>query len=208
MKLLTSFLLALAAVPKRRRSMSSVAAFSDQSRSDFFGSRRLRERRIFRSRRAALGQDRLRLADSGEQREAIFRLRYQAYMREGAISPNSSKEFSDPYDETGNVYLFGLYIDDELASSIRIHVASKEHPDFPSLEVFPDILQPELDAGKVIVDPTRFVADENLVSAPSRIAVCHTPAFHGGGRIFRADHLLAAVRAEHQAFYRRLSTSS
>jgi hypothetical protein len=84
--------------------------------------------------------------------------------------------FSDAYDETGNVYLFGLYIDDELASSIRIHVASKEHPDFPGLEVFPDFLQPELDAGKVMIDSTRFVTDENLARLPSRIAICDTPA--------------------------------
>ena len=63
-----------------------------------------------------------------------------------------TKNFSDPYDEKGNCFLFGLYIDSALASSIRVHVASKEHPDFPSLEVFSDYLQPELDAGKVIVD--------------------------------------------------------
>jgi N-acyl-L-homoserine lactone synthetase len=145
-----------------------------------------------------------RLADAGEQREAISRLRYQAYLRDGGILPNSSRTFSDPFDETGNVYLFGMYIDGELASSIRIHVASKEHPDFPSLEVFPDILQPEIDAGKVIVDSTRFVADERL----SRIhrALPYVTLRLGGmaAHHFHADHLLAAVRAEHQAFYRRI----
>ena len=83
-------------------------------------------------------------------------------MRDGAISPNCSRMFSDPYDEKGNVYLFGFYIDDELASSIRVHIASKEHPAFTSLEAFSDFLQPELDAGKVIVDTTRFVTDENF----------------------------------------------
>ena len=80
-----------------------------------------------------------RLANSDKQREAIFRLRYQAYVRDGTISPNSSRTFSDVYDETGNVYLLGLYIDDELASSIRLHSASSKHPNFPSLEVFADV---------------------------------------------------------------------
>ena len=103
-----------------------------------------------------------RLADSGEQREAIFRLRHQAYIRDGTISPIGSGMFSDPYDETANAYLLGLYIDDELASSIRLHVASREHPFSPSLEVFADVLQPDLDAGKVIIDTTHFVADDNL----------------------------------------------
>ena len=144
-----------------------------------------------------------RRADTGEQREAIFRLRYQAYLRDGSIFPNSSGSFSDPYDKAGNVYLFGLYIDDELAGSIRIHVGSRECPNFPSLDVFPDILQPELDAGKVIIDPTRFVTDENLAriyrGLPYAVArICGMAA-----QYFNADHLLAAVRVEHQAFYRR-----
>jgi hypothetical protein len=52
-----------------------------------------------------------RRADSAAQREAIFRLRYQAYMRDGTIAPSADRMFSDPYDDRGNVYLFGLYLD-------------------------------------------------------------------------------------------------
>jgi len=144
-----------------------------------------------------------RRADSGEQREAIFRLRYQAYMREEAISPNSSKAFSDPYDESENGYLFGLYIDDELAGSIRLHVASKERPEFPSLEVFSDILQPELDTGKVIIDPTRFVAAENLAQHHRGLPYVTLRLSALAAEHFRADYILAPVRAQHQAFYRR-----
>jgi hypothetical protein len=103
-----------------------------------------------------------RRADSAAQREAIFRLRYQAYMRDGTIAPSADGMFSDPYDEMGNVYLFGLYLDGVLASSLRLHVGSADQPDFPSREVFPDFLQPLLDAGEVIVDPTRFVVDDVL----------------------------------------------
>jgi hypothetical protein len=46
--------------------------------------------------------------DSREQREAIYHLRYKAYLREDAISPCVSETFSDAYDETDNAYLFGL----------------------------------------------------------------------------------------------------
>ena len=145
-----------------------------------------------------------RHADSSEQRQAIFRLRYEAYLREGAISPNSSGTFFDPYDETSNVYLFGVYIDDELAASIRIHVASKEHPACPSVEAFPDILQPELDAGNVIVDPNRFVVDESLSRLHRGLPYAILRLCGMAARYFGADHLLAAVRPEHQAFYRRI----
>ena len=145
-----------------------------------------------------------RRVNSEEEREAIFRLRYQAYMREGTISPNSSEMFSDPYDDSDNAYLFGLYIDDELASSIRIHVGSTEHPYFPSLEVFSDVLQPELDAGKIIVDATRFVVDEKLSKRYRALPYATVRLNWLAAEYFDTDYSLAAVRPEHQAFYRRI----
>jgi Autoinducer synthase len=144
-----------------------------------------------------------RRADSVEEREAIARLRYGAYLREGAISPNSTGMFSDSYDDTNNAYLFGLYIDGVLASSIRMHVASTEHPDFPSLHVFPDVLQPYIDAGNVIVDTTRFVADETLSRRYRGLAYATLRLSWLTAAYFNTDYSLAAVRAEHQAFYRR-----
>ena len=116
------------------------------------------------SNRVAELLDRLdcRIAETPEEREPIFRLRYECYLREGAISPNASETFSDPYDDSPNARIFGLYLDGELASSIRIHVTSPEHSDFPSYHVFEDLLEPELRAGRVIVDPTRFITDKKL----------------------------------------------
>lgn len=144
-----------------------------------------------------------RRADNDQEREAIARLRYEAYLREGAISPNSTRRFADPDDDSENAYLFGLYIDGELASSIRMHVSTPEHPDFPSLHVFADVLQPYLDAGKTIIDTTRFVADEKLSRRYRGLAYATLRVSWLTGRYFNADYSLAAVRAEHQAFYRR-----
>jgi hypothetical protein len=146
----------------------------------------------------------VRLAESSEDREAISRLRYQAYLREGAIEPNSTGTFSDPYDEIGKVFLFGLYVDGELASSVRIHVGCKEYPDFPSLHVFPEALQPHIDDGKVIIDTTRFVADETMSRLHRGLPYATLRASWLAGNYFAADYSLAAVRAEHQAFYRRM----
>lgn len=144
-----------------------------------------------------------RLATGDEDREAIFRLRYEAYMREKAISPNFSKQFHDEYDELDNAWIFGLYFDDRLASSIRIHVAHRDQPKFPSLTTFSDLLEAEIDAGKIIVDPTRFVTDQTLsrelTGLPHlTLRLCWLASQH-----FVADHFLVAIREEHQAFYKR-----
>jgi len=145
-----------------------------------------------------------RVIDGDDDREAVARLRYQAYLREGAISPNFSKTFSDSYDNTDNAWIFGLYLDDELASSIRIHVASEDDPVFPSFDVFSDLLEPELKAGKTIIDPTRFVTDPKLSRLyPGlpyvTLRLCWLAAEH-----FSAEHFIVAVRAEHQAYYKRV----
>jgi len=144
-----------------------------------------------------------RLAESEEERAAIGHLRYEAYLREGAIDPDPSQSFTDPHDGDSNAWTFGVYIDDELAASLRLHVATKDCPVFPTLSVFPDLLEPEVQAGKTIIDPTRLVTDQRLARIyPSlpyiALRLCWMAAMH-----FEADLSLAAVRPEHQAFYRR-----
>jgi N-acyl-L-homoserine lactone synthetase len=175
--------------------MVSVASFASQSQSGF-------------SDRVAQLLDRIdcRLAESADEREAIFRLRYEAYRREGAIVSNFTQTFCDPYDEADNAWLFGLYIDGELASSLRLNIAMGEHRDFPSRKVFADLLEPELEAGRIIVDPTRFVTDRRHSRVNPGLPHVTLRLAWLAAEYFRADHFLVAVRAEHQAFYRRTFT--
>ena len=180
----------------------------NQTRSEQTASLRLLDRKYgdsdFPSRISQLmaGMD-YRRADSLAQREAIGRLRYQANLRDGAVLTTSAMTLADPFDETDNGYIFGLYVAGELASSLRIHVGSKSQPIFPSLEVFTEYLQPELDLGKVLIDTTRFVADERLSRRHrdlpyATLRLCVMAAEH-----FGADLLVAAVSAEQEPFYRR-----
>src|SRR5262249_54240769 len=157
------------------------------------------------SNRVAALLDRIdcRPAVSASEREAILRLRYHAYVSEGAIKASFAQTFTDPYDEADNVWLLGLYLDGELASSIRLHVASAAHPDFPTRKVFAELLEPELAAGKVIIDPTRFVTDKHHSRANPCLPYATVRLAWLAAEHFRAAHLLAAVGVEHQAFYRR-----
>lgn len=145
-----------------------------------------------------------RLAESEADRERIYRLRYIAYLREGAIAPNSDGRVTDEFDESPNSWIFGVYLDGELASSIRISVATPEYESSPSVNVFPDILKPELTAGKTIVDPTRFVADPSREKRYPELPYLTVRLGYVACAYFNADIGLATVRAEHQAFYRRV----
>ena len=144
-----------------------------------------------------------RRIETAEDKDSVFRLRYQAYMREGAIAPNASETFSDSLDSSPNVSIFGVYLDGKLASSIRLHVASPACGELPALNVFADILGPQLAAGRTIIDPTRFVADRELSRRYPELCYVTTRLAWLASEYFETDLLLATVRLEHQAFYRR-----
>ena len=145
-----------------------------------------------------------RLAETTEARDAIYRLRYRAYLREGAILPSASERVSDRYDDLPNTFIFGIHVRGELFSSIRVSVLSSDCRESPSAAMFPDLLLPELDRGKVIIDPTRFVADPEKARKFPELPYVTVRLGFVAGEHFNAEIGIASVRAEHKAFYRRL----
>jgi hypothetical protein len=145
-----------------------------------------------------------RLVETPEEKAEIYDLRYRAYLREGAILPSESKQVTDRYDDLPNNFTFAVYIRGELYSSIRISVLTSKWRGSPSSEMFSDLLHPELDRGKIIIDPTRFVADpEKAKKFPELPYVTVRLGYVACGH-FDADIGLANVRPEHRAFYRRV----
>ena len=145
-----------------------------------------------------------RLAVTEEDKDAIYRLRYRAYLNEGAIKPRRDQKVTDRFDDLPNSWIFGVYFNGVLASSIRISVASLENSDTPSVAVFPDLLGPKLNEGKIMVDPTRFVADPAPEKRFPELPYMTLRLAYAACGFFNADLGLASVRAEHQAFYRRV----
>ncbi len=145
-----------------------------------------------------------RRADSEQERDAIYRLRYDAYLREGAIAPNSFKELSDRYDELPNAWTFGIYIDEKLASSIRICVGTNRHPLTPATNVFSDVLLPQVVGGKTLIDPNRFVTDPEATHAFPELPYLTVRLGFVACNYFNADIGAATPRLEHEAFYKRV----
>jgi hypothetical protein len=145
-----------------------------------------------------------RRVESEAEREAIFRLRYRAYLHEGAIAPRADGRLADRFDNLPNSWIFGVYVDGELASSLRVSVATPDNPETPAVDAFGDLLKPELDKGKVIVDPNRFVADPANKNRFPELPYWTVRLGYVACGYFNADIGTATVRAEHQAFYRRV----
>jgi N-acyl amino acid synthase FeeM len=143
-----------------------------------------------------------RRAESEEEKEAIFRLRYDAYRREDMVPVNAGRCITDRYDDSA--WIFGLHVDGALVSSLRINVATRQTPELPGMQVFSDQLLPLLDAGKTIVDPTRFVADYESTRRYPALAYLTVRLGWLAGDYFNADLILSTCRAEHRAFYTRV----
>lgn len=148
-----------------------------------------------------------RRVSAEDQFDPIYRLRYEAYRREQFVAPNDQQIVRDEFDDLPNVNCFGIYIDNRLVSSVRVHKLTKEYRESPSHSVFGDILDPILDTGVTVLDPGRFTTDyEASLAFPALpfltlrlpvIAIWH----------YRAKYCLSSVRPEHGAFYRRVFRS-
>lgn len=145
-----------------------------------------------------------RLAISPQDRERVFNLRYHAYLREGAIAPKDDERFTDPVDGQPNCLIFGVHADGELAGAIRLSISVPGLPRIPTANVFPECVLPLIEAGHVLVDPTRFVADARWSRELPELAYLTLRLPWLAMAHFGADIMLAAVRPEHYPFYRRL----
>jgi hypothetical protein len=139
------------------------------------------------------------------EKEAAYRLRYEAYIREGLIEPRLDGQLYDKaLDDSPNAWITTTFIDGELASTVRVHVAADENDALPSLGVFSDVLMPRLRMGRVLVDPTRLAARLEFAKRfPELPYIALRPAWLAG-EYFEADFGLVSIAEHHQAFYRRV----
>jgi N-acyl amino acid synthase FeeM len=148
-----------------------------------------------------------RLIETSEEKDLIYRMRYRAYLHGDLIAPSESRRVTDHYDEAPNVWIFGIYVDGELCSSIRLHVLTSEWRTSFSTEFFGDILHPRLDRGEVFVDPARFSADPEKAQRFPELPYLTVRLGYLACDYFNADTGLALVRPDHQTFYRRVLLS-
>src|SRR5579864_2613818 len=148
-----------------------------------------------------------RLIETPEERDAVYLMRYRAYLHGGLISPSESRRVCDRYDDAPNVWLFGIFVDGELCGSFRLHVLTSEWRASYTTELFGDILHQRLDRGEVFIDPARFSADPDKAQRFPELPYLIVRLGYLACDYFHADTGLAMVRTDHQAFYRRIFLS-
>lgn len=145
-----------------------------------------------------------RLIETPEDKDRLYEMRYRAYLHGGLILPSETGRVSDRYDDAPNAWTFGIHVDGELCSSVRLHILTSDQRMSYATELFGDVLHPRLDRGEIFVDPARFVADPEQARRFPELPYVTLRLAYLACEHFNADTGLAQVRAEHQAFYRRV----
>jgi hypothetical protein len=145
-----------------------------------------------------------RVATAPAEREAAFRLRFEAYRKIGFLQRSEGDALYDPrYDDAPNALITTTFIDGELAGTVRVNIGAGENAILPGLQVFADVLVPRLAIGEVIAEFTRLAARLSLSGIHPELAyIVMRPAFMAAEH-FDADCAVGTPRAEHIAFYRR-----
>ncbi|KAA1182205.1 hypothetical protein FP026_08955 [Rhizobium tropici] len=144
-----------------------------------------------------------RRIESSEDMEGVARLRYKAYKARDVL-PVAAKNLIDDIDFDDHAYIFGVYYDEELVSTVRIHHVTPDHRVCQSTGIFPEEIHAFLDAGMTLIDPARFAVDPDFeLELPALPYLTLRPAIVGAV-YFNTDRVMQHIRPAHAAFYKRV----
>jgi hypothetical protein len=145
------------------------------------------------------------LALTDEDRDRVFRVRYEAYHRQHIIDERKDQLLFDAeYDSAPNSFLTMTSIRGEFVTTFRVSVADAGQDKLPSRAVFSDLIDPYLRSGATVVDPTRLAACLSASRTyPELPFLALRPAWLASMH-FDADVVLATVAVEHIPFYQRV----
>jgi len=147
-----------------------------------------------------------RRVDNADDLEDVARIRYKAFTMVG-LAPQNGELLIDDLDFKPNAHVMGIFFDEQLVSTIRVHHVTATQRDSVAVSHFPDVMNPLLDAGQTFIDPVRFAADPDIMREyPAlpyltlRVATMATDYFH-------TDYCLSVIKPNHRAFYKRIFNS-
>src|SRR5690606_18798556 len=116
---------------------------------------------------------------------------------------NSQRITRDAYDDAENCYCFGVTIDGQLVSSVRLHIATAANPTSPSAAIWPEVLGKIISDGGSYIDPSRFTADHDASLAYPALPYLTLRMAVMACEHFKATYCISSVRPEHAPFYKR-----
>lgn len=143
-------------------------------------------------------------ATSAEDLQAVGELRHRCYVEDALIEPLEDGVFLDQYDFVENAQTYLIEYRGKLAASIRLHILDDLRSRSATMDAFPDILEPMISAGRVLLDGARFVVDPDLGSARLAVARQTLRIYAAAAAESTVTYGVAAVQEQQIRFYTRI----
>ena len=144
-----------------------------------------------------------RRVETGEDMEEVARIRFKAY-KMADILPLKGNTLIDDIDFDSHAYVFGIYYEERLISTVRLHHVTPEHRVSSSGSIFPNEINAFLDAGMSLIDPVRLAADPLVLREMPAIPYLTLRIATMATDYFAVDRCLQLVKPQHAAFYKRV----
>lgn len=147
-----------------------------------------------------------RRIDNADDLEDIARIRYKAFTMVG-LAPQNGALLIDELDFKPNAHVMGIFFDEQLVSTIRVHHVTATERDCVAVSHFPDVMNPLLDAGQTFIDPVRFAADPEIMREYPALPYLTLRVATMATDYFNTDYCLSVIKPNHRAFYKRIFNS-
>ncbi|SOE16401.1 hypothetical protein SAMN05877838_1268 [Hoeflea halophila] len=147
-----------------------------------------------------------RRVDNADDLEDVARIRYKAFTMVG-LAPQNGSLLIDDLDFKPNAHVMGIFFDEQLVSTIRVHHVTPAERDSVAVSHFPDIMNPLLDAGQTFIDPVRFAADPDIMREYPALPYLTLRVATMATDYFKTDYCLSVIKPNHRAFYKRVFNS-
>lgn len=148
-----------------------------------------------------------RRIDNADDLEDVARIRYKAFTMVGLARENVSSLLIDELDFKPNAHVMGIFFDEQLVSTIRVHHVTSAERHGVAVARFPDVMHPLLDAGQTFIDPVRFAADPEIMRQYPALPYLTLRVATMATVYFDTDFCLSVIKPNHRAFYKRVFKS-
>jgi N-acyl-L-homoserine lactone synthetase len=148
----------------------------------------------------------VRVAAGREELEDIYRLRYQAYLGKGYISPNPSGMKTDEWDELPEAIQFVAVNEGKVVGAVRLVLDSPKG--LPMERVFAREVANLRTQGRKVAEASTLVVDTCNDEPDRRTWLSLCTALWQEAEARGVDDLCIAVTRNHLKLYRRLSFES
>ncbi|MCI5074731.1 hypothetical protein [Oricola sp.] len=145
---------------------------------------------------------------SPEDFEDISQLRSRAFDAHDLYAHKLHGDAVDESDRLPGAQVFGVYYEEQLASTLRIAHVTAETPDCQAVRIFPEVMKPLLAQGQTFIDPSRFAVDEEMSREVPGLALMTLRIAFMATKHFKVNACLGLVAQDHIPFYRRVFRST